>query len=121
MSDGRPKGLEGLIVPAELAQHGAQVVPGQGELGSCVEGRAILLGGLVMAAQSLKGQAQIVGRLGILGLETQRGAAAIDCLFVIAQPAVSLGQVGVECGGLPGRKATARPISSTARLEWPHW
>ena len=50
-----------------------------------------------MSSQSVQGQAQVVGRLGIPRLETQGRATAFDRLLVLAQAAVSLGQVGVEC------------------------
>jgi hypothetical protein len=69
-----------------------------------------------MSAQGVEGQSQIIGRFGIPGLETQRRATRVDRSFVVAQAAVSLGQVGVECGGVrsQGRGPADQLDGSTA-------
>ncbi len=93
---GGAKGVDGVLVGAQLAQGGAQVVLSQGEVAAHSQGGPELLHGLGVMTQGVQGQPQVVGRFGKLGLQTQSSPAAIDCLLMLALSAKRLRQVGVE-------------------------
>jgi hypothetical protein len=116
-ADRHTKRVESFVLPAQLPQQSAEVVPGQGEVSPGIEGRAKLVFGLGMSPQSVQGQTQVIGRFGIAGLEAQGRATRFDRPIVVAQAAVSLGQVGVECGRLrPQGRSPADQLDGSAAV-----
>ena len=105
--DGGAERFEGRIRLAQLAEDHTEVVLGQSECGSHSDGGAELFGGFLTPAESLEREAKVVGRFRVLRLQTKRGAAALDGLFILAKSAMRFGKVDVKISGVGPQRHSA--------------